>query len=551
MNPSRPVEEFTADVIVIGSGVSGMTVALSLAPRRVLLVTEADPQMGSATAWALGGIAAALGSDDSPELHARDTVASGRGLVDPELAKLLAEGAPRAIQWLQGLGANFDGAADGTLSLGREGGHSRNRIVHARGDATGAEVARTLVHAVQEADWIRVLQGFRALELLSGRDGSVKGVCFASQQGEWLRVTSQAVVLATGGVGHLFAWTTNPAGAWGSGWYLAAQAGAELADVEFVQFHPTAIWVTGLDPAPLLTEALRGAGALLIDEGGRRYVFAEDPRGELAPRDVVARATWRVRQRGGATFLDARAAVGAAFPERFPTVWAACQRVGIDPRSTPIPCGPAAHYAMGGVAVDSWGRTTVAGLYAVGEVAASGLHGANRLASNSLLEGLVFGQRVAHAISEELGNDSVSSREIKLARTSLGRKSYSADPLSLHSSTVRTLRDRAWEVLGLERDSQAMENFIQELEALWTQVNGSFELEARVFGLAAIAVAALRRTETRGAHIRSDFPEEAPDWTYRQRFAVAWRDREFSFRFAGPRFEPATDPVAVCSRATW
>lgn len=526
----RSPEQRVADVLVVGAGVAGMTTALSLARRRVVLVTEADPVSGTATAWALGGVAAALGSEDSPDLHARDTIAVGGGIVDPELARILSESAPRAIEWLASLGAQWDRMPNGSLRLGREAGHSRSRVVHARGDATGAEVAETLAHAVRRAENIQTLKGFRAVGLLLDRNDRVRGAAVLSQEGASLWVKASAVVLATGGVGHLFRWTTNPSGAWASGWYLAAQVGAVLADCEFVQFHPTALRVSGLDPMPLLTEALRGAGAVLVDERGRRFLLDEDPRGELAPRDVVARAMWRAHQRGTLTFLDARAAVGERFPEQFPTVWTACLRAGIDPRREPIPCGPAAHYAMGGVAVDAWGRTSIPGLYAVGEVAASGLHGANRLASNSLLEGLVFGARVAQSVDEDVEAAPGADGKLHPARPADGEPSISRVPNG-HEAIRHILREQAWEALGLERDEASLKAFLNQLKRLWSEVHGSFELEARVFALTIMASAALRRRESRGAHFRRDFPVEVPQWQRHQRIKAEWDSVEFKLLF--------------------
>lgn len=534
MSRRVPAETLTTEVLILGAGVAGMTTALHLAPRDVLLVSACEPLEGSATAAALGGIAAAVGADDSPELHAADTVAVGGGLVDDDLARLLSRGAPEAIGWLERLGVQFDRLAGGGLHLGREAGHSRARIVHARGHATGAELVRVLQAEVVASPWIRCLYGFQAVEWLEARGGAVAGARLRGAGGRWLDIRARATVLATGGIGQLFRWTTNPRGNWGSGWYLAARAGAELADCEFVQFHPTALRAEGFDPVPLLTEALRGAGALLLDEHGERLVLAEDPRGELAPRDVLARAIWAVTSRGGRVLLDARQAVGESFPERFPAVWAACRAAGFDPRREPVPVVPAAHYAMGGVAVDACGRTAVEGLFACGEVAASGLHGANRLASNSLLEGLVFGRLLATSLREGLPR--LRSPLAAKLRFDAGREPSEPERVAV----VSWLRGRAWDVLGLVREERNLAGLLAELQDLWPRIRGSFELEARLFATWAVAVAAAERQESRGAHFRSDFPREAPGWRLRQRWSFPNLPRALEARCNRPARPTAT-----------
>jgi L-aspartate oxidase len=398
-----------ADVLIVGAGAAGLTAALGCAAgggRRVVVLTKTAVSAGGAggaSVWAQGGVASAVGEDDDPALHAADTLAAGAGLNDPRIVSLLTGEGPRRVDSLLALGARFDREPGGRLALGREAAHSRRRILHAHGDATGAEVVRTLVEAVRQEPSIRVVDQAFALDLVRV-DGAVAGLVARYADGRLVLYRAAATVLATGGLGQLFLHTTNPREATADGLAMAARAGARLVDLEFVQFHPTALAVPAVGGAdaggqlPLLTEALRGEGAVLMDEHGRRFMAAIHRDAELAPRDVVARAIWRQLREGHRVYLDARRAVGERFPERFPTVFALCRRHGLDPRREPMPVVPAAHYHMGGVAVDANGRTSLPGLWACGEVAATGAHGANRLASNSLLEALVFGARVAEDV---------------------------------------------------------------------------------------------------------------------------------------------------------
>ena len=381
-------------VIVVGGGVAGLSTALRLAPRPVTLVTAAPLGFGTATGWAQGGIAAAMAEDDAAGLHAADTEAAGAGLTEPDVALRIAAEGPQLIAWLVGLGAPFDRTDEGAFALGLEAAHSRRRIVRAGGDATGARVLETLVRAVLASPGIEVLTA-DVTDLLRDEQGAVAGIV-AERDGARFRLPARAVVLATGGLGGLYASTTNPQGATGRGLALAARAGAVMRDLEFVQFHPTAI-AAGRDPMPLATEALRGEGARLIDETGAP-VMAGIAGGDLAPRDVVARGIFQALQRGRTVYLDARGALGAAMPTRFPTVASLCAEAGIDPTVAPIPVRPAAHYHMGGVKVDARGASSVPGLYACGEVSSTGLHGANRLASNSLLEGLAYAGFIADGL---------------------------------------------------------------------------------------------------------------------------------------------------------
>ncbi|MGW6461068.1 L-aspartate oxidase [Streptomyces sp. NPDC055078] len=401
----------SADVVVVGSGVAGLTAALrcTAAGLRTVVVTKARLDDGS-TRWAQGGIAAALGDGDTPEQHLADTLVAGAGLCDEDAVRALVTEGPGAVHRLIATGAHFDTAAGGGIALTREGGHHRRRIAHAGGDATGAEISRALVGAVREAD-LGIIENALVLDLLTDAAGRTAGVSLhvmgEGQHDGVGAVHAPAVVLATGGMGQVFSATTNPAVSTGDGVALALRAGAEISDIEFVQFHPTVLFL-GTDSEgqqPLVSEAVRGEGAHLVDASGTRFMLGQHELAELAPRDIVAKAIMRRMREQGADhmYLDARHFGREMWERRFPTILAACRAHGIDPVTEPVPVAPAAHYASGGVRTDLHGRTTVPGLWACGEVACTGVHGANRLASNSLLEGLVFAERIAADIADIAG----------------------------------------------------------------------------------------------------------------------------------------------------
>jgi L-aspartate oxidase len=491
-------------VIVVGGGIAGLATALSLAPVPVTVVTQAGLGMEASTCWAQGGIAAALGPDDTPGLHADDTVTAGAGLTETSIARRVANDAAACVEALIGWGVRFDRDTGGKLALGLEAAHSRRRIVHAGGDASGAAILAALVRSATAAPSIEVMEGVAIIDLVLDDDGAVAGV-LGTSGGQRFWLPARAVVLATGGIGGLYGSTTNPLGAVGSGLALCARAGAVLSDLEFVQFHPTAM-ALGQDPMPLATEAIRGEGAVLIDGRGERFM-ADVPGAELASRDVVARAIWAQIEAGQCVFLDARATIGARFPERFPTVAARCRAAGIDPVTDPIPVRPAAHFHMGGVRVDANGRTSVPGLWACGEVAATGLHGANRLASNSLLEAVAWARYVAADIQ---GQASRQGAPIVSSRDRNGRFACAPRPAGPDShKQIRRLMDQA---VGVIRDEAALKNVLVRLDDL-AALDGAIWPSASLalVGLL-IAAAAFLRTESRGAHFRRDYPRTAAAW---------------------------------------
>ncbi|MEM8963074.1 MAG: L-aspartate oxidase [Acidobacteriota bacterium] len=501
-----------ADVIVLGSGVAGLSTALAMAPRSVLVITKGALGRGGSTPWAQGGVAAAVDPHDDASSHANDTIDAGDGLCDPMAVHALTSEARAAIDRLLAIGTEFDRDIDGELALGREGAHAHARILHAGGDATGAEISRALAAAVHATPEIRVFEGLFAHDLVIDNHGHAVGVMGRDARGRTVLAHAGAVVLATGGYGQLFAHTTNPPAVTGDGVALAARAGAVLADLAFVQFHPTAL-ATQRDPLPLLTEALRGAGAVLRDHNGARFMLAEHPLAELAPRDIVARAIWR-RQRGGASIvLDATDAVGETFPERFPTVWRAARRAAFDPRHQPLPVTPAAHYVMGGVAVDLAGRTSIPGLWACGEVTATGVHGANRLASNSLLEGLVYGARVAVDIH---ARDHARGDLPRALDGTVYRHEYpdraNADSAASHRAALRRLM---WRHVGLERDAEGLETALERLSTWAPSDQEPDELDSLLTVGRLVTAAAYARRESRGAHVRRDFPRAESAWARR------------------------------------
>ena len=537
-----------ADVIVVGSGIAGLTAALRLKDQveRVAVVTKDELKAGS-TQWAQGGIAAALGEGDTPAQHEVDTLVAGAGACDLEAVRVLVGEGAEAVRELIEWGAEFDKDPSGNLSLTREGGHRRDRIAHADGDATGAEIQRALMEAVRRAPEILVFEHAMVVDLLTAADGGVAGLTIhvmgeGDADGVGI-VRTRAVVLASGGLGQVFSQTTNPAVATADGMAIALRAGATLRDLEFVQFHPTVMYL-GEDSRgqqPLISEAVRGEGAFLVDWDGKRLMEGVHELGDLAPRDIVSKAIMkRMLETGHPNmWLDARHLGREFWEKRFPNILASCEQHGVDPSVDLIPVAPACHYASGGVRTDLWGRSDVPGLYATGEVACSGVHGANRLASNSLLEGLVFSRRIAEVLPGEL-----RQLEDPAPGAGTGRALVPGTALKQLQETMTTK-------VGVLRNATGLAEAIDELEQLGgtpaTEIDpAAWEATNLLTVSLALATSALLREETRGSHWREDFAER-DDAGFAGHFDLRLRDGETVAIFTPA---PATDPSQTPSQTT-
>jgi L-aspartate oxidase len=513
----RLIENYMTDRIrtrflVVGSGVAGLHAAWRASAHGEVTLLTKRSLFDSATAYAQGGIAAALGAGDSPALHRLDTLAAGAALCDAEAVQVLVEEGPARVRELQAAGAHFDLDPDGDFKLGKEAAHSRHRIVHAHGDQTGAEVARALVAKVQESPNIKVVETARVLDLLVYGDGSAAqcaGVR-ASLSGVAIEIVADATVLATGGCGQIFRYTTNPQVATGDGFAIAHRAGVRLEDMEFVQFHPTAL-DTPENPLQLISEAVRGEGARLLNGLGERFMARRHKLAELAPRDIVAREIFREQQAHGTVHLDARK-LGKTFATRFPGITALCRARGIDPARDLIPVTPAAHYMMGGVVTDLAGRSSMPRLYAVGEVARTGVHGANRLASNSLLEGMVFAERAARDLIQ-------TPKRLPAPRATRWRVPE-LDDRGAAQVAADEIRLVMWEHASIARTARGLRKCLVRLDEIATRLPAGATEERNLLDTARlVAEASLLRKESRGGHYRSDFPKARRKWKGRH---ITW-----------------------------
>ncbi len=485
---SAPVTGDPSRILIVGAGLAGLFLALRLAPRPCTIISPAPLGQAASSAWAQGGLAAALDPRDSPEKHAADTIAAGAGIVDPAVAHLIAQEGPARVRDLIELGVPFDRTADGKLALSLEAAHSMPRVARVAGDLAGKAIMGALTTAVRAASHIELIEHAKAVELLQDTNGRIAGAILKDRHGRVSTFTSPETVLCTGGSGGLYRVTTNPQQARGDALAMVYSAGGVIADPEFVQFHPTAMDV-GLDPSPLATEALRGEGAILVGAKGEPFMTNYHADAELAPRDEVARAIHTERAAGRATFLDTRRTVGGHIQDHFPTVFAACMAAGIDPRTSPIPVAPAMHYHMGGILSDIWGRSSLNGLSVCGECASTGAHGANRLASNSLLEAVVMAARIA----ERIGNEALG-----IAGASTGLV-----PADLSDEALQPLRTQMANHCGVVRDAGGLAKLLSFID----QTEHQHGPARTVIAARLIAAGAADRLESRGGHFRSDYPQ--------------------------------------------
>jgi L-aspartate oxidase len=531
MKDNLPLRIAADDIIVVGTGMAGLITALSLAPRPVTLITKTATLESGSSLWAKGGIAAAVGPGDTPEAHAEDTLSAGAGLSDPRRALALTREGADSLRLLIHEGVPFDRALDGTLELAREAAHGRPRIVHAGGDATGRVIMSALIERARRTPSINILRSAFAHDLIV-QDGAVRGLLVFEHDTGWSCRHASHVVLATGGIGMAWWHTTNPAESTGDGLAIAARAGAELTDLEFMQFHPTALAVNteaGNPNLPLLTEALRGAGALLVDDAGERFMTSVHAAAELAPRDVVARAIEKKLADGGGVYLDVRPVVETGHIGEFPEAVHACRDAGLDPAHDLLPIVPAAHYHMGGIHVDDDGHSSLEGLWACGEAANTGVHGANRLASNSLLEAVVYARRVASGIQRmRTARDEVALPVPGTPGTPVPGTEEQLDTI------IRATRQSVSRHVGIVRSGHGLQRALRHFRSLDRRLEqlamgelgdpaASFDRvlrwsEARNLLLVArlVALAALDREESRGAHYREDFPNPLPEWQRHQ-----------------------------------
>ena len=502
---------YTPDVVIVGGGVAGLTVALNLAPRKVCVITKSSLGVNTSSSWSQAGIAASIDKDDSNQQHLDDTLKTAKGLADETVVKKIVSESLNVVKDLENIGVQFDKNPDGSFNLGLEGAHSHKRIVGSKGDSSGIEIMRGLINEVKQSEHVTILANV-SIDSIMHEDNTIYGVIgrFTNQNipNNHVVIQSSHIVLATGGLGGIFANTTNPRSSYGEGIALAAQVGATLSDMEFVQFHPTGLDF-GLDPTPLATEAIRGAGAHLVNQNNERFMLGVHPEVELAPRDIIAQNIFQQLDRGNSVFLDCRNNIGGNFELQFPQVHSYCVKAEIDPAKDLMPIIPVAHYHIGGVKTDLTGRTSVAGLWCCGEVAATGVHGANRLASNSLLEALVFGKIVAQEINKEpfkQQSDIVSSSFIKTykekTRSKIRAKKF-----------IWQLRSTMMRNLGIVRNQTSILKGLTEIIRIERESRGlSAKLNDMILVSKFIIVGAMKRVESRGCHLRYDYPNEDPNF---------------------------------------
>lgn len=541
----RRIPSYHTDVLVIGSGLAGLSAALASAKSRDVIVLAKGRLSETNTSYAQGGVAAALSGDDSPELHAKDTVAASAGLADPEIVKLITDSAPSALSRLLDWGARFDRNATGELELSREGGHSRQRIVHAQGASTGSEIQRVIVETVRAQQKVSVFERVFVLDLLTSPQGKCVGALAWSEEVGFVAFGAEQTILATGGAGQIYRETTNPEIATGDGLAMAYRAGAQLRDLEFIQFHPTTLYIAGAARV-LISEVVRGAGGILRDRQGCAFLQEAHPDAELAPRDVVSRAITRRMAETNDTnvYLDLSKIQGD--PRKlYPRIAEICKFFDIDLRKDPIPVRPGAHYSIGGVKVDSKGRSSLEGLFAVGEVSSSGLHGANRIGSNSLLECLVFGHAAGQAAAESV----LGLRQtLEGGEHRNGRQDPEAVGLNL-DDMVYSLKSLMGRDVGVERTKEGLQEAVERLE-FWGRYLYRFsfthkrgwELLNMLTVANLMAASAFAREESRGVHYRSDFPRRDDEqWLGHLNISRSTKDTQISF-------QPLKERVAVGSR---
>lgn len=487
-------------VIIIGAGLAGLFTALKLAPLNVKVISSKSLGSGTSSQWAQAGIAAAVGENDSANLHKHDTISVGAGIVDEHAAGIMVEAGPNRINDLINLGVPFDKGSNNKLLLKKEAAHGINRIVSVNGDMTGKAIMKTLSETVKKSNHIDVIENFNAVELLKDQDG-IFGVVIQSNldNKKEQRLYSRNIIIATGGIGQLYEVTTNAIEAKGDGIAIAARIGADLSDLEFVQFHPTAFNI-GIDPAPLATEALRGDGAKIINENEERFLLRSHPEAELAPRDIVARAIYNEIKSGHKVFLDCRGVLGKSMKKTFPTVYNFCKKNNIDPEKKPIPIAPAAHYHMGGITTDANGKTNIAGLWACGETASTGVHGANRLASNSLLEAIVFASIIAKNIK------SLPSKNLIIKNNKFSQSNV----VEINSKDLKILKSIMTNKVGVERNEKELNEAFNDVSILNQKYKKINQINNTIITSLLIIKSAINRKEHRGSHYRSDFPETNP-----------------------------------------